>query len=103
MREKDFLPYKKNINKNESFSYVGGGGMMIKNSLFEKLGKFDENYDFMYFEDPSICFLAREKGYKIGWNTEPVIVHEHSGPLINNKNIKYFMKNWKTFQQKWKK
>ena len=102
MRESDFYPYKRVIKKEERFSYLGAGGMVMKSSLFEKLGGFDKDYEMAYFEDPSLCFLALKKGYKIGWNTEPVIIHDHSGPLMNNKNKKHFMKNWKTFQKKWK-
>lgn len=103
MRESDFYPYKRVIKKEETYSYVGAGGMMMKSSLFEKLGGFDEDFEMAYFEDPSLCFLAREKGYEIGWNYNPVIIHNHSGPLMSSKNRKYFMKNWKTFQKKWKK
>ena len=103
MRESDFYPYKRVIKKEERFSYLGAGGMMLKSSLFEKLGRFDEDFEMAYFEDPSLCFLAREKGYKIGWNTEPIIIHDHSGPLLSKKNKQYFLKNWKTFQKKWKK
>ena len=103
MRPSDFYPYKRVKDKEENYSYVGGGGMMMKSNLFEKLGKFDEDYDFIYFEDPSLCFLAREKGYKVGWNNDPIIIHDHSGPLMLKKNKQYFIKNWKTFQKKWRK
>ena len=102
MRKSDFYPIKKVTDPKENYSYVGGGGMMMKNTIFEKLGKFDEDYDFIYFEDPSLCFLAHKKGYKVGWNTKSVIIHGHSGPLMNNKNKKYFMKNWETLKKKWK-
>ena len=102
MRQKDFYPYKKIKSKNEEFNYCGAGGMMMKNDLFEKLGKFDEDYNFMYFEDPSLCFLANVKGYKIGWNYNSVIIHDHKGSLLNNETRKYFMSNWKKFQEKWR-
>ena len=102
MREKDFLPYKKITDKKEKISYLGAGGMMMKSSLFEQLGKFDESYDFIYFEDSSLCFKAYYQGYKIGWNYNNIIHHNHTGPLLNPKNKKYFLKNWKTFQLKWK-
>ena len=101
MREKDFYPYKKIIDNNDTFSYVGAGGLMIKNKIFEKLGLFDEDYDFIYFEDPSLCFKAHYQGYKIGWNYNPIIDHNHKGALLSNENRKYFLNNWKVFQNKW--
>jgi len=101
IRYPDFYPIKKITDPTETFSYVGGGGMMIKSDVFEKLGKFDEDYNFMYFEDPSLCLLANQNGYKIGWNYNHVIIHNHEGPLLNKKNKQYFIKNWKKFQKKW--
>ncbi len=100
--KKDFYPYKKVRDKEDNFSYVGGGGLMLEAWLFEELGKFDEDYDFIYFEDPSFCFLAYYQEYKIGWNYNSVINHHHKGALLSSKNRKYFMDNWEKFQQKWK-
>jgi len=102
MREKDFYPYKKVIDPIDSYNYVGAGGLVVKKKAIDDIGLFDERYEMMYWEDPDLCFRAYEKGYKIGWNTEPVIVHNHSGPLLNDKTRKYFMQNWKVFQEKWK-
>ena len=96
-----FYPIRKIKNKSDSYSYVGCGGMMVKGDLFEELGKFDERF-FKYFEDPDICFLADREGHKIGWNCEPVIVHNHIGPLLNNTTKKYFIDSLNKFRQKWK-
>lgn len=98
----DFYPIRKNNNPNGNYSYVGAGGMMMKRNFFEKLGKFDERYEMMYFEDPDFCFLANKKGYKIGWNSNRVIIHNHHGNLLRHFSRKYFMANWKKFRKKWK-
>jgi O-antigen biosynthesis protein len=97
-----FYPYKRVKNREEEFNYVGAGGLLIKREVFEKLEKFDEDYDFIYFEDPSLCFLAHESNYKVGWNYNKIIIHDHSGPLLSNENRKYFMSNWNKFREKWK-
>jgi len=100
MRERDFYPVKKIRSREEEFSYVGCGSLMIKRRVFEELGKFDERF-FMYFEDPDFCWKAHEAGYKIGWNYNGVIIHNHPGPLLNSKTRKYFMNSWKKFKEKW--
>jgi len=103
MREKDFYPYKRLKNKEESkyFNYCGCGSIMIKNSVFEELGKFDERYKKFYFEDPDFCWTAHQSGYKIGWNYNQVVKHEkHSLSLSGERKI-MFMENWKRFQDKW--
>jgi hypothetical protein len=100
--KKDFYPCKRVKDKNDYFSYVGGGGMMMESSLFSGLGKFEEWYDMKYFEDPCICFRAYYLGYKIAWNHHPVIIHEHKGKLLSEENKKYFMGNWEKFREKWR-
>jgi len=101
MRKHDFYPMRKTMRIETSFSYVGAGGLMVSAKLFEKLGKFDEGYEFIYFEDPDFCFKANRDGYKVGWNCNPVIEHHHKGVLLSGKNKIYFMKNWKKFREKW--
>ena len=102
MREKDFYPIKKISDHNDSFSYVGCGGMALRRSVIKDIGLFDERYEKCYFEDPDINWRAYKEGYKIGWNYNPVIEHHHSGPLLSKENRKYFMENWKKFRDKWK-
>ena len=101
MRETDFYPYKRLIDKYEGFNYVGCGGMMIKCEVIEKIGLFDERY-YQFFEDPHFCWVAHKAGYKIGWNYSPVIIHNHKGSLLTKKTRRYFNDSWKKFQEKWK-
>jgi GT2 family glycosyltransferase len=42
--------------------WVIGAAMMVRRSLFEELGGFDERY-FMYLEDTDLCWRAKELGY----------------------------------------
>jgi GT2 family glycosyltransferase len=98
----DFYPIKKIINPEESFHYVGAGGLMLTINAINDLKGFDEDYTMMYFEDPSFCWEAHKSGYKIGWNYNKVITHDHKGPLLIPKNKQYFINNWKKIQEKWK-
>src|SRR4029079_12982058 len=44
--------------------YVTACGVLIRRSVFETIGLFDETY-FMYFEDADFCRRAREAGLGI--------------------------------------
>lgn len=55
--------------------WVSGGALMVRKDVFEKAGKFDENY-FMYFEDVDLCLRVKKMGYKIAVNPAAKIFHE---------------------------
>lgn len=52
---------KKNVKE---VDVVPGTALMIKNEIFNKIGKFDERF-FLYFEEFDICNRVKELGYKI--------------------------------------
>ena len=98
----DFYPYYRCKNNEDSFSYTGCGGLVIKKEVVDKIGLLDISFSPKYFEDPSFIFTAYNAGFKIGWNYENKIFHDHKGPLLNAESKKYFMSNWKKFKEKWK-
>lgn len=55
--------------------WVSGGALMARRDVFEKAGKFDENY-FMYFEDVDLCLQVKKLGYKVAVNPAAKIFHE---------------------------
>ncbi len=62
--------YKNNI----SVGWVGGTAMLIRASVFEKIGFLDERI-FMYGEDVEFCWRARKNGLRIGWTNDLKITH----------------------------
>ena len=54
--------------------WVSGGAMVVKNSLFEKLGGFDEQF-FMYFEDQDLCLRAKRLGFAIKLWEDIAVTH----------------------------
>lgn len=101
MRQSDLYPVGKVNNPDDFFHYVGCGGMMIRKEVIDKIGLFDKIFSPCYFEDPDYCWTASENGYKIGWNYNPVIVHDHKGPLLNHITRQYFLNSWKKINEKW--
>ena len=101
LMRKDFYPIRK-VKINEQYSYVGAGGMFIKRKVTKDIGLFNTMFKKKYFEDPDLIFRAHKKGYKICWNKEDNIYHNHKGNLLNKETKKLFSENLKKFQKKWK-
>jgi GT2 family glycosyltransferase len=53
---------------------VIGAALLIRQSLFEALGGFDERF-FMYFEESDLCQRARERGWQIIYTPETSLIH----------------------------
>lgn len=57
---------------------IPGACMMIKRSVFEKVGLFSEEY-FMYTEDIDLCYRIRMRGYKNYFVGRAEIIHHGGG------------------------
>jgi GT2 family glycosyltransferase len=77
-------------------SAVTGACLMIKKSLFEQMGGFDENFAYS-FNDVDLCLRLREKGYLIIYTPHAQLYHHGtaSRPYTeDNEEIRYFVKRW---------
>lgn len=54
----------RNLDKIHSIPLTAGSFMMMPSRLFEKVGKWDEDY-FFYGEDIDLCYSINQAGYKI--------------------------------------
>lgn len=68
----------------EEVSVISGACMMVKKSVFEKIGLFSADY-FMYSEDVDLCYKAKKLGYKVYYNGEATVIHFSSGSSKNKK------------------
>lgn len=55
---------------------LSGGALIIKKSLFEKIGARDNRY-FMFYEDLELCRQIKKLGYKIYYYPECRFIHRH--------------------------
>ncbi len=89
--------YKGLVHKVRECSAVTGACMMIKKSLFEEMGGFDENLAYS-FNDVDICLRLREKGYLIIYTPHAVLYHHGTSTrpyTEDEKEIVYFVKRWR--------
>jgi hypothetical protein len=91
--------YGKNSKNIELFkgekerNFIGGGTMIIRRSVYDKIGLFDENYFFMY-EDVDWLFRLKKAGYIILVTSSARLYHKKE--IINSKKekpIKVYLDN----------
>lgn len=84
--------------------YVSGASLMIPRHLFNELGKFDLEFVPAYYEDTSLCFSAREAGFRVLYQPLSVVTHFEgvtSGTDINDGVKRYQVVNQEKFRSKW--
>ena len=58
----------------QPIDWLPGASMMIRPSVFEAIGGFDETY-FLYFEETDFCFRAKKAGYSTWYVPESRVMH----------------------------
>lgn len=61
-------------NKTYEVDAVSGAFMMMRKSVYDKIGGFDEQF-FMYGEDLDLCYRTQKAGYKVFYFHETEIIH----------------------------
>ncbi len=69
-----YSEYAPDMNTPTQIEAAYGAAMLIKKSLFEKLGGFDERY-FLYYEDIDLCRKLKRIGKKIFYFPKAEITH----------------------------
>lgn len=59
-------------------AYATGCCAMLKRSVLEKVGLFDEKY-FLYYEDNDLSMRVKKEGFKIIYVPKSVIFHKNAG------------------------
>lgn len=88
--------YKELVQTVRECSAVTGACMMIKKSLFDQVGGFDEKLVYS-FNDVDLCLRLREQGYSIIYTPYAQLYHHGtaSRPYAeDNEEIRYFLKRW---------
>ena len=65
-------------DQHREVEYVTGAAMAFSRRLIDQIGGLDEGFWPGYFEDADFCFRAREKGYKVLYIHEAVVLHKET-------------------------
>ncbi len=67
-----------NSGRPEQVEVVSGAAVMVKRDLFERVGRFTEDY-FMYTEDIDLCYKLLHAGFRVYHVNDAVIIHHGGG------------------------
>lgn len=79
------VPWKK--KHPVSVDWVSGTALLVKKTIFDKVGGFDENF-FMYFEDQDLCLKIKKEGFKIFFLPFFSVGHFNGKSWKNNRQKK---------------
>jgi GT2 family glycosyltransferase len=99
-------PDKPEYNYVRETDYVSGASLMIRSKVWKEIGGFDTRYIPAYAEDTDLAFEARERGYKVIYQPQSVVVHfegQSNGIDACSGIKKYQKENLDKFFLKWQK
>jgi GT2 family glycosyltransferase len=85
--------------------YCSGALLATRRSLFEELGGFDSLYRPGYYEDVDYCFRLRQKGFRVYYQPESVVVHlegASSGTDPSSGMKQHQATNLGRFRERWR-
>jgi GT2 family glycosyltransferase len=85
--------------------YCSGAILATSRALFMELGGFDARFKPAYYEDVDYCFSLRERGYRVYYQPESVVVHfeeTSSGTDLNTDAKSCQAANHLKFLAKWR-
>lgn len=94
-----FVQLRQSPNVIQKVDWVSGACLMIKKSVFDKLGGFEKEI-FMYLEDMELCFKAKKKGMGTYFYPEIMLYHKELGSSNRTFAILNIYKGVLTFYKK---
>ena len=97
-------PEDPEYNYVKEVDYISGAAIMIRKTLWEAIGGFDERYAPAYCEDSDLAFEVRMHGYKVMYQPLSVVVHFEgvsNGTDIESGLKSYQVVNQQKFKEKW--
>ncbi|HWG08545.1 MAG TPA: glycosyltransferase [Solirubrobacteraceae bacterium] len=55
--------------------YGSAAALLVRTSLWQEIGGYDERFVPMYYEDADLCFEARRRGWRVMYEPSAVVVH----------------------------
>ncbi|MDQ1338893.1 MAG: hypothetical protein QG567_42 [Campylobacterota bacterium] len=98
-------PTKSEYNYVKEVDYISGASIMIKKTLWNEIGGFDERYVPAYYEDADLAFEVRKHCYKVMFQPKSVVVHFEgisNGTDVQSGIKKHQVENKEKFFNKWK-
>jgi GT2 family glycosyltransferase len=94
-------------NTMRDVDYCSGACLLVRRTLWEEIGGFDDRFVPAYYEDTDLCFAARAHGYRVVYQPLAEVVHYGGishGTDTTVAGVKaHQTRNRRTFVQKWRR
>jgi hypothetical protein len=67
--------------------YVFGAAMLVRRSVFERVGSFDERF-FVYLEDMDLCLRAQDAGFSLLFVPQAQVWHKGSASTAHDNGLR---------------
>ncbi len=98
-------PERPEYNYVKEVDYISGAAILIRRSLWEEIGGFDERYAPAYCEDSDLCFEVRRHGKRVVYQPKSVVIHFEgvsNGTDVNGGGLKHYqLTNNEKLKEKW--
>ncbi len=96
---------KPEYNYVKEVDYISGASIMIRKTLWDEIGGFDERFCPAYYEDTDLAFTVRHLGARVVYQPKSVVVHFEGishGTDVTQGIKSYQVRNKALFLDKWK-
>lgn len=98
-------PDKAEYNYVKDVDYISGAAILIRRSLWEEIGGFDDRYAPAYCEDSDLAFEVRKHGYRVVYQPLSKVIHFEgvsNGTDVTGTGLKrYQVENSEKLREKW--
>jgi len=100
--DKAFNFVKEVCSPEETFDYLVGFCMLIKQKAIEKVGYLDERFDIAYYEDVDYCYRLKEHGFQTRLVSDVELVHHGRKTVLRAVSLqRLYRQNRTRFIAKW--
>lgn len=97
-------PERSEYNYLKETDYISGACILVRKSMWDEIGGFDERFAPAYYEDTDLAFEARQRGYKVIYQPLSRVVHLEG--ISHGTDLKLGIKsrqkvNQSAFREKW--
>ncbi|MBQ6436672.1 glycosyltransferase, partial [bacterium] len=97
-------PHLPEFNYVKECDYISGAAIMIRHSLWQDIGGFDETFTPAYYEDVDLAMAVRARGKRVILQPLSIVIHFEgvsNGTDVTAGVKKYQVDNQKKFFDKW--
>jgi GT2 family glycosyltransferase len=96
------IPNRSCYSYTRDVDYCSATCLLVRRSVFDQIGGFDDRYSPAYYEDADLCMAIKSRGHRIVFQPEAATVHREYGTSGASTAISLMLRNHPKFLEKWR-